>query len=199
MAARHVMGSAKLSMHSSGKWRWAMTSEEAARRQLTAGQDRVITRWEQPAPVAPGWVRAATICVPSSSLRSLAPEKSPKKGVISFWSPGPRSREVWFDVFIKSPDAPALTFNNITELVGRIDLPSGGAIWVIGTEWEVTPERETIICELRQRSRNWHVEREGIESFNQLEYPTGTAWGRDDDDGRPIAIDLGDIRSCLIP
>lgn len=54
LAARNVMGSAKLSMHSSGRWRWAMTSEEATRRQLDAEQDRVILRWEQPAPVAPG-------------------------------------------------------------------------------------------------------------------------------------------------
>lgn len=87
-----------------------------------------------------------------------------------------------------------MTFHNITELVGRMDLPSGGAVWVVGTEWAVGPEREIVIRGLREQAIAWHIEREGIESFNTLQQPTAAAWGRDDEDGRPIVIDLGDLR-----
>jgi hypothetical protein len=188
------MGTVKLSLHSSGKWRWAMTSEEVARRQLPPDSDRVIARWDKPAPIAQGWLHAATVCIPASSMGCLALDKPPRRGVISFWEPGPGLREIWFDIFIKGSDAPELTLGNVTEPIGRIDLPSGGAIWVIGTEWQVTAERETTIRELRAQARAWHVARVGAESFSQMQQPTGAMWGRDDDDGRPVVIDLGDLR-----
>jgi hypothetical protein len=195
LAARDVMGTAKLSMHSSGRWRWAMTSKEATRRQLAPGEDRVMGRWEEPAPVAPGWLHAATVCIPSSSLRALPPEKSPKKGVISFWSPAPGSGEVWFDIFIRSLDAEQLIMKNIHELVGRIDLPSGGAVLVVGTELLAADDRAAEISKLRELARKWPIESGDSESFRQMQEPTGAIWSRADD-GRPLIIDLGDLRSA---
>jgi hypothetical protein len=195
LAARDVMGSAKLSMHSSGRWRWAMTSQEAARQQLAAHEDRVMLRWEVPAPVAAGWIRAATLSIPSLAIRPLGQEKIPRKGDIAFWTVEPKPCEVWFDIFIKSPGAPELSARNVTELVGSIGLPGGGAIWVVGTEWEAPIATEAKIIELRRQARDIHVRQRGIESYNSLKAPTGAAWGRDDSDGRPVVIDLGDLRA----
>lgn len=197
LAARDVMGSAKLSMHNSGRWRWAMTSQEAARRQLAAHEDRVMSRWEVPAPVAAGWIRAATISIPSLAIRSLGPERMPRRGGIAFWAVEPRPCEVWFDIFVKSPGAPELSARNVTELVGSIDLPGGGAIWIVGTEWEAPINPEAKIIEFRRRARDIHVDQRGIESFNKLQAPTGAVWGRDESDGRPVVIDLGDLRAGL--
>ena len=73
LAAWDVMGVAKLSLHESGRWRWAMTNEEAIRRQLGPDEDRVLQRWDPPAPIAEGWTRAVTIAIPSSSIRQLGP------------------------------------------------------------------------------------------------------------------------------
>jgi hypothetical protein len=194
LASRYVMGSAKLSMHSSGRWRWAMTSQEAARRQLPPETDRVIVRWNEPLPIAEGWLRAASVCIPATSMRSLPGKRPPRTGVISLWEPSSDLCEVWFDIFIKRSGALPLTVENITEPVGRIGLPSGGALWVIGTEWPVTKERGAAIRDLRARARAFYVEREGAESFTQMRQPTGAVWGRDDDDGRPVVVDLGDLR-----
>jgi hypothetical protein len=195
LAAREAMQSAKLSMHSSGLWRWAMTEPEATRQQLGADQDRVMLRWSPPEPIGPGWQRAATIAIPASSIRNLIPEKKPRKGTVSYWTVEPGFREVWFDIFIQSANAPPIDMHNVSELVGRVQLPSGGAVWVVGTEWRVTKEREEEISRLRKISRDFYISREGPDSFNAMKNPTASNWGYDNDDGRPIVIDLGDLRA----
>jgi hypothetical protein len=128
-------------------------------------------------------------------MRAVPPDKPPKKGVTSFWSPALGSGEVWFDIFIRSPDAGRLIMENIHELVGRIDLPSGGAILVVGTEFQAADERTAEISKLRELARNWPIESGNSESFRQMQKPTGSMWCRADD-GRPVIIDLGDLRSA---
>ena len=109
IGARQVLRAAKLSLHASGRWRHAMTAEEAARRMVTEGEDRVMNRWEPPTPIGTGWVHAARIAVPSSSLRpGLAPEGQPRRGTVSFWNVEPGQREVRFDVLIASAGSPPL-------------------------------------------------------------------------------------------
>jgi hypothetical protein len=63
----------------------------------------------------------------------------------------------------------------------------------VGTEWIVNDEREAMIEDLRKRARDFAIEREGINAFNEKKLPTSAAWGRDDEDGRPVIIDLGDL------
>jgi hypothetical protein len=104
------------------------------------------------------------------------PRESSQKGIISFWSVDPDNREVWFDVFIKIPGAPSIEMHNITRLVGRIDLPTGDAVFVVGTEWSVTDEREATIEGLRRRTRDFYIGREGLDSFNRRQQPTATNW-----------------------
>jgi len=140
-------------------------------------------------------MHAARVVIPSSSIRRLGPEKAPKEGAISYWQVDPGPREVWFDIFIHEPGAPELTVNNVTEPVGRIELPSGGAVWVIGTEWAVPDERESTFRELRKNSRNFVIDREGRDGFNRYQQPTSVNWATDSD-GRPVAIDLGDLRDA---
>ena len=62
-----------------------------------------------------------------------------------------------------------------------------------GTEWIVNDEREAMIEDLRRRSRDFAIAREGIDAFSEREHPTSAAWGRDNEDGRPVIIDLGDL------
>ena len=131
LAAREAMAAAKVSMHSSGRWRWAMTEQEAARRQLGPDDDRVMWRWVRLTPIGPGWTHAAKIVIPSSSIRRLGQEKAPKEGVISYWQVDPGPREVWFDVFIQEPGAPEITLHNVAEPIGRIELPTGAAYWLV--------------------------------------------------------------------
>jgi hypothetical protein len=121
VGARDTLPSAKLSLHESGKWRRAMTRQEAERQNLPDGGDRVMNRWEVPEPVADGWVHAVSIAIPSSSIQAIPdPLKRPKKGTINFYEADPGSHQVRFDIFIKSVGAPDLTVENIHARVGRI-------------------------------------------------------------------------------
>jgi hypothetical protein len=195
LAARDVMSAAKVSMHSSGRWRWAMTEQEAARRELGPDEDRVMWRWVPPAPIGPGWTHAAKVVIPSSSIRHLDAERAPKDGVISYWHVDPGLREVWFDIFIREAGSPSLTMQNVTEPVGCIELPSGGMVWVVGTEGAIGEEREATFRDLRKRTRDFFIDRERLAAFNEYQQPTAVNWAADSD-GRPIAIDLGDLREA---
>jgi len=115
--------------------------------------------------------------------------------MISFWGVGAGQREVRFEIVLASPGAPTLNAGNITEAVGRIELPGGGYIWVIAGEYLVADRRAMQLDGLRRQVREMWIERMGSDHFNQQPNPTGAAWGFSKDDGRPIVIDLGDIRS----
>lgn len=129
VGARDTLPIAKLSLHESGRWRRALTSQGAASHNLPDGVDRVMNRWEVPEPITDGWVHAVSIAIPSSSIQTdPGPLKRPKKGTINFYELDPGSHQVRFDVLIKSADASELRVENIHAQVGRIQLPSGGCV-----------------------------------------------------------------------
>jgi hypothetical protein len=77
IGARDVLGIAKLSLHESGKWRRALTDREAERRNLPDDVDRVLSRWEVPEPIVDGWLHAASITIPSSSVQNFGTGMGP--------------------------------------------------------------------------------------------------------------------------
>lgn len=196
VGARDTLPLAKLSLHESGRWRRALTSQEAARQNLPDGIDRVMNRWEVPEPIADGWVHAVSIAIPSSSRQAdPGPLKNPKKGTISFYEIERGSHQVRFDVLIKSAGASELRVENIHARVGRIQLPGGGCVWVYATELVAVDDRaEADVENLRTLSRNQYIEEMGLEEFRQYQRPVGAGWGFSNDDGRPVIIDLGDLR-----
>ena len=195
VGARDTLPMAKLSLHESGRWRRALTSQ-AARQNLPDGADRVMNRWEVPEPIADGWVQAVSIAIPSSSIqRNPGPLKRPKKGTISYYEIESGSRQVRFDVLIKSAGASDLRVENIHAQVGRIQLPGGGCVWVFATELvAIDAQAEADIENLRDLSRSQYIGEMGLEEFRQYQRPVGAGWGFSNDDGRPVIIDLGDLR-----
>lgn len=196
VGARDMLPMAKLSLHESGKWRRALTSQEAERQGLPDDVDRVMNRWEVPEPVAEGWVHAVSIAIPSSSIqKDPGLLKRPKRGTISFYEIEPGSRQVRFEVLIKSAGAPDLQVENTHALVGRIQLPGGGCVWVFATELvEVDSRAEAEVENLRKLTRERYIGEMGLEEFRKYQKPVGAGWGFDNDDGRPVIIDLGDLR-----
>lgn len=200
VGARDTLGIAKLSLHQSGKWRRALI-KNVALETLPPDVDRVINRWEVPEPFADGWLHAVTITIPSSSIqRKPKPLKNLKRGgSINFYEPDPGSHHVRFDVLIKDADAAPITIENIHAEVGRIKLPGGGAVGVVATEFTAVDDRAKAEIEnLRKLSRDHVIETVGIEGFRQYEKPTGAGWGFSNDSGRPVIIDLGDLRDAGI-
>jgi hypothetical protein len=196
IGARDTLQSVKLSLHQSGKWRRALTSQEAERLDLPNDVDRVMGRWEVPEPIGEGWIHAVSIAVPSSSIQTEPPPlKRPKRGGLNFYEMYPGSHQLRFDILIKNAGAPELRAENIHARVGRIQLPSGGCAWVMATEFIALNDRaEADIENLRNLTRKRYINEMGHDSFREYERPVGLAWGSSDDNGRPVMIDLGDLR-----
>jgi hypothetical protein len=196
IGARQVMSAAKLSLHESGVWRRALTSQEAERLNLAEDRDRVLNRWEVPEPFGEGWIYAVTISIPQSSIQANpGPLKSPRKGSISFYLPEASTHTVRFDVLIKSDGAPSCEIRDIHAHVGRIALPSGGCVHVFASEFDAVDERaEADIENLRQKSRELIISQMGLDGFAEYERPVGSGWGFSNDDGRPTIIDLGSLK-----
>ncbi|HET9894607.1 MAG TPA: hypothetical protein VFQ44_06695 [Streptosporangiaceae bacterium] len=197
VGARDTLTSAKLSLHQSGRWRRALTPQEVRRQNMPEDADRVLNRWEVPQPIADGWIHAVSITIPCSSIQANpGPWKPLKSGAVSFYLADPGPHNIRFDILIKAAGAPMLTVENITALIGRIELPAGGCVWVYATEFAATDSRaEEEIINLRAQSRRTYIEQMGLEAFRQYQNPVGIAWGFSDDDRRPVVIDLGDLRS----
>ncbi len=69
---RDIMGYQKISLHQSGRWRWAWT-EAKAPLVLPQGVDRVIDRWPRPPEVGAGWTFALRIWVPAEDVTTVCP------------------------------------------------------------------------------------------------------------------------------
>lgn len=81
--------------------------------------------------------------------------------------------------------------------MGRIQLPGGGCVWVFVTELVAVDDRaEADVENLRRAFRNQYIEEMGLEEFRQYQRPVGAGWGFSNDDGRPVIIDLGDLRTA---
>ncbi len=66
LSTRGLASTLKLSLHQSGKWRLAWTSDSELFAQGT--NDRVEQRWERPPEFYPGWVHGPTIIIPDVGL-----------------------------------------------------------------------------------------------------------------------------------
>lgn len=185
------MRTAKLSLHASGIWRFAHTETFAAAVGLQG--DRLIQRVTPPSPMVRGWRRAATVIVPTRSLREPIPEKLNKGTRVSWW---PASRPGWtinFEVMVSDADPDFdeyAAFDCIGE-VGRIPLSGGGGVLVLADEKHYGPW-ESSLQTLRENMRATLTESRQA----NVEHLETLAWGTSDNDGHPIFYDLGDVRSA---
>jgi hypothetical protein len=66
-------------------------------------------------------------------------------------------------------------------------------VWVFATELVAVDDlAEADIENLRMLSRS----QMDLEEFRQYKRPVGAGWGFSNDDGRPVIIDLGDLRTA---
>lgn len=173
----------KLSLHES-KWRMTYT-EQAAARHVAPGEDRVVTRWNQPPEMAPGWRHAACIVITTSNLGYGYPEKRVRGGGRVSWFPPtfPRSG-LRFDVMLSLPGCGQLSVGNIIGEVGRMTLRSGAGVWIVGTEFRTTRKYEAELAELRQE----------VYELAKGEPAAVRGWGWGEiGDGVPQLVDLSNV------
>lgn len=184
---RANMKDLKLSLHQSGKWRMAYVAAQP-------GVDRVLTRFDPPAEMFPGWRRAASIVVPTAFLRAPFPERASSTArPISWWPAPPDGSSFWFEILVAEAGAGPVIAEDVVGEVGQFPLAGGGGVWVIArieedaryvAEWEAM-----------------RVIRDGASARHQLNYrhPTAMAWGSVNRDGRPWLVDLGGELTAATP
>jgi hypothetical protein len=108
LGPRWDTGVIKLSLHRSGRWRMAWTDEYARSVGLPAGTDRVLSRWEPPADLRPGWRHAVTVLV---TRESMAQHTTPgrKPGKVAFFPPPNEDGGLWFRILVGRPGGAELT------------------------------------------------------------------------------------------
>lgn len=180
VGVRSRMGEMKLTLHKH-KWRLALT-EQAAAHQLPPGTDRVVTRWEPTKTVALGWQRGVSILIPTSSLFSV-PENMGQGRTSVFPAPA-LGRGLRFDVLLGDPTREDLTVQGVIGEVGRLNRPSGGAVWIIAGECLVDTEYERGLQQVRD---------EAAGRANGMVAPRGWGWGWDNTDAGPVLLDLGGV------
>jgi hypothetical protein len=154
LAARMVAQDIKISLHESGNWRHAFTSEHMSGPSplISHDQDRAVSKWQRSPEMSPGITMAFQILVSASEI--MVP-----KQLTDVTPPGPQKATVWvprapvgsithFTVLFTSPLATAATSSwpgrrsMGTKLVSRIGLPNGETVWIVTHEQQMSEVRE---------------------------------------------------------
>ena len=128
LGPRCQTGAIKLSLHRSGRWRMAWTEKYAKSVGMQDNVDRVLTRWNPPQEIRPGWRHAVTLLVTPESVVQQPPRDGGLGKVAFFPAPNPDGG-LWFRILIGQPGS-ELAVTGAVE-VGTLRLPSGGMVGVI--------------------------------------------------------------------
>jgi hypothetical protein len=146
IGARGLMHDQKLSLHESGRWRWAFT-KEAAERYLRPGDDALLKRYSPPVPFKPGWRHGARIRTPSTTFGPAFDEPRPRdRQPIRFFAPPDNASHLEYYVLIGDAGAQPLDVET-GFVVGGMPLTSGKWVWVTGWFWEMDEEFERAIAQ----------------------------------------------------
>ncbi len=162
IAARGIGDEMKVSLHSSGTWRYAFTEKHLAREKplIDAERDRAVDRWRRPHEFAPGWTRAFSILIPTSELvaSSVVVEKP---NDIIWLDPLPEGWAARFTVLLSAPGATgtegrgfatAAGRENDTEVVTVLPLRNSERVWVVAHAEEVDAGVARMIEDVRRRA-----------------------------------------------
>lgn len=162
LAARTVAQDVKVSLHGSGNWRHAFTSEHMSgpSPHISPDEDRARSKWQRPPEIAPGVTRAFQILVPSSEVtvpKHLIGGNPPGSQKTIVWVPrAPAGSITYFTVLFTSPTTTAATLPGWpgrrrmgTRLVSRIGLPNGETVWVVTHEERMSESQRATLARRR--------------------------------------------------
>jgi hypothetical protein len=165
VSARALTTVLKISLHSSGDWRHAFTTEHvvAGSPFISPGQNRAIDRWERPSEFWPGVTMAFEIVVPSSEVTTPRHPKANEVfrrnlgGKAVVWVPAaPVGYATRFAVLFTKPEVTAATLPGWpgrdamgTRLIWRTELPNAETVWV--TSHETTDTFQHHVAEAKRQ------------------------------------------------
>lgn len=139
MGARLLVGTFKLSMHKSGKWISAFTSESGI--VLSETGWRRHHEWKRPPEFAPGWTHGPGVIVPWVAWRDDFSYQEPHPSDTE-WVSGPnRNKMLTFDLLFSaaSTSSDELISRSGGRMVGKsLPLSNGEAIWLLVKQVEIS-------------------------------------------------------------
>lgn len=182
LGPRYQTGAIKLSLHCSGRWRMAWTEKYAKSVGMHDDVDRVLTRWEPPEEIRPGWRHAVTLLVTPESVIQQ-PLQDCRLGKVAFFPVPNQDGGLWFHILIGQPGS-ELAVTGAVE-VGTLRLPSGGMVGVIVRPGPLSAGSAAKIAEIRAQML-------AAVTAAGARRNTAFAWGRMADDA-VLLLDPGPV------
>jgi hypothetical protein len=158
LGARILLRMFKFSMHQSGQWISAFTSESGA--MLDTGSRRHKT-WLRPAEFTPGWTQGPSVLVPWIEWHGqFQLKENPPASTV--WVPGPeQQRKLVFNVLFSSASTSPEAINSVSQpgdwIVGSLPLSNRGAVWVQARQVAMSPEEQKGIASVEREFRGIQV------------------------------------------
>lgn len=139
MTSRIVSRWMRLSLHSSGIWRWAFIEDSATAREMK--RDRAQRKWLQPSQFIPGWVAGPSVMFPWAPVEGWGADPVETDKPVSWLEPPAKNEKV--TVCLMIGDAGITPARDLREekrfpLLAELFLRSGGRIWVASRRERMT-------------------------------------------------------------
>jgi hypothetical protein len=149
VAARTVAGVQKFSLHESGDFRYAWTTNAMTSGQFTGISSRVIDQWERAEPNPIGWTPAMSVWTRSEDVTVMPDDTKPNEVT---WLPKARpGRATGFHLVLASPDQGVAELRGFA-IVDVLALANGHGLIVLASQREVDEPTRAMLHTSRDRA-----------------------------------------------
>lgn len=152
LAPRGMANLVKLSLHSSGIWRWAWPEGSLLHREVSG--DRTQIRWSKPPPFVPGWSVGPSVMWPYAPVEGWGADPLETTKAVHWLQPPTEGRKVTVSMILGAPGATAvrdLAEEKRMPVLAEFDLRSGGRVWICSRNDPMTFEEKRGIAAVQAR------------------------------------------------
>jgi hypothetical protein len=160
LAARVLAHLWKFSMHESGQWNWASTSQSGIVDKESGLRPR--RTWARPPEFTPGWVQGPAVVIPWVKWRGQFQPIGRSWPRDTVWVPGPaRKRKLVFNVLFAAATVPADAINSVSQpgdwIVGSLPLANGERVWLQARQAGISSEERKGLASVEREFRGFQV------------------------------------------
>src|SRR5215218_1096111 len=161
LAARIAAHLFKLSMHKSGQWISAFTSQSGVVVDKETGSRRHRT-WPCPPEFTPGWVQGPALAIPWVKWRGQFHPIGKPPPPDTVWVPGSaRKRKLVFNVLFAAASVPADAINLVSQpgdwIVGSLPLSTGETVWLQARQAGISSDEHKGIASVEREYQGFQV------------------------------------------
>jgi hypothetical protein len=195
IGSRSFMGSQKVSLHTSGICRVALTSRQydmLAEQGLPQPADRAATKWQRPRTPRTGAAHVASIIFPTDYLRIMDEPKGTRKKPLFIFEPAPPGQAIEFGIFYSREDEAAMEerYRQIGQAIVHTTLEGGEQVTVVARissfdqAWLPLPAQ-------MNTTRGNIISRAVLDTSGDLPNLTATLWNESGDGGTLKLVEIG--------